>query len=264
MTTAALNEPATIRDLLFGGGPVDPTEALAESLREHRTVETLVSGFPGLTAEAGRAVQHEVATVGTELLSLNLLDLAVAGWNRYESLREAARRTRDAPTTEEVVALVTHRIESSHHPTVELFIDGKSVGKIEVGLDVAFDMAGVLAVVRQARLTAIRSGNCTVTGTLAIDRTDVAQRQRQFDLPGAVRLRHGVALLKPDASNTLVEQPAVSNAQSPSRPANWHPDPTRRYEFRWWDGSRWTHRVATRGRVTSDPVDGDPATGQWR
>lgn len=211
MTTAALNETATVRDLLFGGMPVEPTDALAESLHEHGTVKAFVTGLPGLTV----VVEREVATEVGGLLSLNLLDLAVAGWNRYKALMDAARRTRDAPTTEEVVALATHRIESSHHPTVELFIDGKSVGTIEVELDVAFDMAGVLGVVREARLTAIRSGTCTVTGTLAVERIVVAQRERQFDLPGAVRLHHGVALLEPAASATLVEQAVVSDAQSP-------------------------------------------------
>jgi hypothetical protein len=195
MTTSALNETATVRDLLFGGVSVEPADALAESLREHGTVETLVTGFTGLTAAAGRAVEGEVATVADDLLAPNLLDLAVAGWNRYEALKDAARRTRDAPTAEEVVALVTHRIESNHRPSVELFIDGKSVGAIELELDVAFEMAGVVAVVRQARLMAIRSGNCTITGTLAIAQARVAEQRRQFDLPGAVRLRHGVALL---------------------------------------------------------------------
>jgi len=53
----------------------------------------------------------------------------------------------------------------------------------------------VVAVVHQARLTAIRSGNCTVSGTLAIKGTIVAKQKRRFDLPGAVRLHHGVALL---------------------------------------------------------------------
>jgi hypothetical protein len=62
------------------------------------------------------------------------------------------------------VALVTHEIESSHHPTVELSIDGKSIATIEIELQIAFAMAGVLAVVRQTRLTAIKSGTCTVTG----------------------------------------------------------------------------------------------------
>lgn len=250
MTTAALNEAATVRDLLFGGMALEPTDALAESLREHGTVKTLVTGFPGLTA----VVEREVATAASGLLSMNLLDLAVAGWKRYEALTKAARRTRDAPTTEEIVALATHRIESSHHPTIELFIDGKSVGTIEVELSVAFDIAGVLAVVRQARLTAIRSGNCTATGTLAIEQTVVAQRQRRLDLPGAVHLHNGVASLEPAASARPVAQAVVADAQSKYAPAAWHPDPMRRYEFRWWDGSSWTHRVSTQGREMADPA----------
>jgi hypothetical protein len=257
MTTAVLNENemATVRDLLFGGVRVEPTDVLAESLREHGTVETLITGFTGLTAAAGRAIEHEVATVAGDLLSLNLLDLAVAGWNRYEALTDAARRTRDAPTTEEVVALVTHRIESSHNPTVELFIDGKSVGTIEVELDVAFDMAGVVAVVRQARLTAIRSGNCTVSGTLAIERTVVAHRQRQFDLPGAVRLHHGVALLpaRQVVTASPPSRPAAaavgyhtgSQPWSPM-PAGWYPDPSLARTQRYWDGVQWTAHTRPR------------------
>lgn len=207
MTTTALNDTATVRDLLFGGMPVEPADALAESLSQHGTLKTVLPGFPGLTA----AVEREVATEAGRVLSLDLFDLALAGWKRYEALREAARRTREAPpTTEEIVALATHRIESRHHPTIEVFVDGKSVATIAVELTVAFDMAGVLAVVRQARLTAIRSGNCTVTGKLAIKGTDVAQRQRRFDLPGAVRLRHGVALLGPAAGGTPHEQAVIS------------------------------------------------------
>ncbi len=254
MTTPALNETATVRDLLFGGMALEPVDALAESLREHGTVNGLGIGFPDLT----RVVEREVATEASGLLALNLLDLAVTGWKRYEALIKTARRTREAPKTEEIVALATHRIESSHHPTIELFIDGKSVATIKVDLSVAFDIDGVLAVVSQARLMSIRSGNCTVTGTLAIEKTVLAQRQHPLDLPGAVRLRNGVALLEVAASAGSIEQAVVADTQSKSAPAAWHPDPTRRYEFRWWDGSRWTHRVATEGRTMTDPLVGDP------
>ena len=202
-----------------------------------------------------------MATATDGLLSLNLADLAAAGWKKYEALRQAARRTRDAPTTEEIVALATHKIESSHRPTVELFIDGKSIATIEIDLQIAFTMAGVLAVVRQARLTAIRSGTCTVAGSVAVQQTVITKRQRRFDLPGAVRLRHGVALLEPTASTVPAAQTVVRDARSPDKPEAWYSDPTRRYEFRWWDGSRWTRRVATQGRTISDPVDCEAVSG---
>lgn len=34
----------------------------------------------------------------------------------------------------------------------------------------------------------------------------------------------------------------------------WHPDPSGRWQVRWWDGSAWTDRVATAGRQASDPL----------
>ena len=174
----------------------------------------LIPGLPGLTA----AVDREVAAATDGLLSLNLADVAAAGWKKYDALRQAARRTRDAPTTQEVVALATHNIQSSHHPTVELFIDGKSIATIEIELQIAFTMAGMLAVVRQARLTAIRSGTCTVTGSLAIQQTVITKRQRRFDLPGAVRLRHGVPLLEPAASTVPVARPLSGIPNRPTSP----------------------------------------------
>jgi hypothetical protein len=191
--TAPLNETATLRDLLFGDAPGTPIDAVTESLREHGTVRALTPGLPGLAA-----VEREVANAMDGLLSLNLVDLAAAGWTKYDALRHAAKRTRDAPKTEEVVALATHKIESTHQPSVELNVDGTSIGTIEMTLEITFTMAAVLAVVRQARLTAIKSGNCTVAGSLTVAGFEVAKKQRKFDLPGAVRLRHGIALLEDD------------------------------------------------------------------
>lgn len=40
--------------------------------------------------------------------------------------------------------------------------------------------------------------------------------------------------------------------------ADWYPDPTRRYQFRWWDGSWWTHQVATNHCEMSDPIVSAP------
>lgn len=40
--------------------------------------------------------------------------------------------------------------------------------------------------------------------------------------------------------------------------AAWHPDPTRRHEVRYWDGSRWTEHVASRGVQATDPLTAPP------
>ena len=44
-----------------------------------------------------------------------------------------------------------------------------------------------------------------------------------------------------------------------THPADWYPDPSGRFQHRYWDGTSWTEHVATNGEQTTDPVGG-PAT----
>ncbi len=43
-----------------------------------------------------------------------------------------------------------------------------------------------------------------------------------------------------------------------STPAAWHPDPTGRHEYRYWDGQSWTDHVSNGGITGSDPVQQGP------
>lgn len=191
MTTTALGASATARDLLFGTALVGSTEALTDSLRRSGTVDAHVRCPVGLNA----VVEHELASKTDELLSANLADVVITGWKRYDALRQAARRTHAAPTTEEIVALAAHTVQSSHRPAIEVFIDGASVATINVELKIVVAIDGALAVVRQGWLTGLRTGTFTVRASLAVQQKVFAERQWPFDLPGAVQLRHGVPLL---------------------------------------------------------------------
>ena len=44
-------------------------------------------------------------------------------------------------------------------------------------------------------------------------------------------------------------------------PGSWQPDPEGRYEYRWWDGQRWTDQISHRGQVGRVPMGGEPAPG---
>ncbi|HKH51653.1 MAG TPA: AIM24 family protein [Mycobacterium sp.] len=41
-------------------------------------------------------------------------------------------------------------------------------------------------------------------------------------------------------------------------PGSWHPDPEGRYEYRWFDGERWTDQVSHQGQVGRAPMGGPP------
>src|SRR2546421_1446561 len=49
----------------------------------------------------------------------------------------------------------------------------------------------------------------------------------------------------------------IEHAMSPS-PAGWYPDPDRRHQFRYYDGSLWTEHVADDGSIAHAPI-GAPA-----
>ena len=41
-------------------------------------------------------------------------------------------------------------------------------------------------------------------------------------------------------------------ASWPASPPAWHPDPSRRFHYRWWDGHQWTSQVSTDGHHLID------------
>ena len=48
----------------------------------------------------------------------------------------------------------------------------------------------------------------------------------------------------------------MSESDAPA--ADWYPDPSGRFQFRYWDGEAWTGHVSTDGKTDWDPPgDGD-------
>lgn len=191
MTAASLNETATAREVLFGENPEEAANTLAEALHQQHAANTLAVRCPGVLSLAEREVAGEM----DKLLSLDLTDALVAGWKKYDALVDAARRTRDKPGTEEKVTLATHRIALSEPCQVEVFVDGRSAGTLEVKVSLAFTIAALRAVVSHGRLTTIETGTCTVNGAIAINDHEIRKGHRDFDLSGAVQLRGGLPLL---------------------------------------------------------------------
>lgn len=57
-------------------------------------------------------------------------------------------------------------------------------------------------------------------------------------------------------NDIFMTPPTIPQHRSPpSLPGpGWYPDPTSRFQHRWWDGQRWTHTVAFHGQTHTDPI----------
>lgn len=59
----------------------------------------------------------------------------------------------------------------------------------------------------------------------------------------------------PGAVDAVPPSPAPPQSApraEPVSPPAWHPDPSGRFHYRWWDGNEWTSNVATDGYVLVD------------
>jgi len=57
------------------------------------------------------------------------------------------------------------------------------------------------------------------------------------------------------ASNPSTPVESTATTSSAAAPAAWYPDPSKRFELRYWDGAEWTEHVARGGQqFTDQPV----------
>jgi hypothetical protein len=150
---------------------------------------------------AGRpaAVGAELTVVVAGLLDLDLGDIAVSAWRKHTALAAAARETVAAshggrPEVERTVDLARHRITSTHRPYIDVRAGAALVTRVQLELNLVFEVAALAAVVRQGRMVALRTGRCELTGTLSVDGEPVVARRGELDLAEAVRLGEGLVL----------------------------------------------------------------------
>jgi hypothetical protein len=197
MSTASVSaSPASLRAFLLGQ-PADGevTTDLGQAVAEKGLAGPTLGGVRHLSTSAVRTVDHEVGTAVAQLLSMDLGDVLVAGWRKYQALVDAARRTRSSPDREEVLALATHRVTCSYSPRVDMLVDDIRVNTFEFEVTLTFDVTGLSAIVAGGDLVGLSGGACLVTGTLTLEGAVLVHRQRTFDPRFVVSLHQPIQLL---------------------------------------------------------------------
>ena len=194
MTTAAQGTTPTALDLLFGPD-ADAAEALASEILSPGGDQNLGRALAQLPEMTRKAAAQEAATTAAALLKVDLVDVLVRGWREHQDIVSAARRTLAAPGSTELVSMSSHEIRLDQRPSVSVLVDGQRVATLHLGLSIVFGVNALLLGISGGRLIAVHSGRCEITGTLAVQGTDLLVKRTHLELPGVISLRRGIRLL---------------------------------------------------------------------
>ncbi|WP_433443657.1 hypothetical protein [Nonomuraea sp. CA-141351] len=194
MTVSFATNPSTA-DLLVFADPSSAVEELSRALDARRMLDEIGQNArlpPGeLLDKAARA--------GGELLQgIDLGSVLLGGWQKYRSLRDAARKTlSDSSDIGQMVPLAEHEIVSRHEPWVEVRINGRPAGKITFCIELIFHVTMLQAFVRRGRLMRLAGGDCTVAVSCKVQGFEVAKPElMRIGLPINRDLGEGIPLLR--------------------------------------------------------------------
>jgi len=139
---------------------------------------------------ARRALIEEVETKLRMVLSDTLADLVIEGWRAHGAIAQAIQKSRDEPGVDQVVPLRNHTITANRGHDLDVEVDGFQVLTLSADLVVRLQLYDAVAVVRNGHLVAVRSGQATATGTLTVERKEVAKQTLRFPLTAELTMHH--------------------------------------------------------------------------
>ena len=161
-----------------------------------RSLSRALGQLPEMTR---KAAAQEAASTAAALLQVDLVEVLVHGWRKHRDIVSAARRTLATPDSTELVTMVGHEVTVDQQPAVKVLVDGRPVATLQLGLSIEFDVNALVLGISGGLLSAVHSGHCDITVTLAVQGTDLAVRHAHLELPGVIPLRRGIKLL-PDGA----------------------------------------------------------------
>ncbi|MGH3615535.1 MAG: hypothetical protein ACRDRK_23635 [Pseudonocardia sp.] len=191
----SVDAPTTVAELLGDPDPRQAELALRRALYESNVARDALAQVGRFAAAAYGLCDQRVAEALHGLLDIDLGGLIVAGWSRYRELIAAAERTRDTPGQPEDVVLADHQITSTHHPSIEVVVDGRSAATLQFELTVSLELWGVSAIVESGVLVALRCGDVVAGARLSLWGRELARRDVTCVVGALVRLDRGIALV---------------------------------------------------------------------
>ncbi len=152
------------------------------------------------------SVKEEVSSKIGEVLDVGLDDVMVSAWKKYEGFLEYADPEKHPPEETILVPLAKHQVQSAHKPHVDLKIKDVMIGSIQLDVQVALKLEGIVLKVQGGKIHDLRAGSCQASGSLKCslkskigskDLLNLKKETGKFQLKGAVQLGDGIPIPGP-------------------------------------------------------------------
>jgi len=155
--------------------------ALKKKLKEGKW--TPFRDFSGLAAKNAKA-----------LMDVRIETILVTGWAKYFSLRKYLDKEKYPANSTVTVALGEHTVKSEHHPYLQVLMNGFE-SRINFGISVALTLKGINLVIRDGRIRAIKTGECSAKGTVTCEKVPIVEKKSQpVILPGMIEFEKGIPI----------------------------------------------------------------------
>jgi len=185
---------------LFDPVAVAGDSSLIASFKKNNIGYSAVRDVRRLLPSACTSVDVAVVSALASLLNIDAAKALLTGWNKHKEVKQAMALTAATPGLEEVVTIYEHRIHSTYHPNVQVFVDKVKVHTFTFDLNVIFTIEGVAVTLKEGRVTSVRSGRCQVDATLKS--LGVPLKEWTFELD------HGMELPTDEVAPSVPEQPS--------------------------------------------------------
>ena len=146
-----------------------------------------LAALPGALGDISKAVW--------DLLDIRISETLIKAWNEAGILKKYLNPDQYRPEDEVYIELTTHKIESEHHPYLEILVNGSSVLKIELDISVEFDMDGMILKIRDAKIRQLRTGTCRAKGSVSCKGLVLLEADSEsIELPGSIEFENGIPI----------------------------------------------------------------------
>jgi hypothetical protein len=153
------------------------------------------------------ATALDLAPKVCELLDIKIPDVLTTAWKKVADIQAVMEKSKKTPDEIVYLELAQHTIKSEHKPSIEVKIKGATVKKIELVIQLGFNLKAFLLKIQNGAITEMQTGQCEAKGTIKYGGLTIAEKKLEpIKLPFSIPMPSDLFVPVPEPEEEKVEE----------------------------------------------------------